>query len=246
MGVDRFENKVVGHQFSGISKNPSRAATGDHSRATQGPGSDGGAKLAHPNISTSGEQQGRTRGRSSSIAGPGPEGGPLVSVGPIPATPPPTCRPSVPARAVLACPAALAHLGNLAVAQSASDGALPSLYGATAPRSAAASTSVPIASSACGTSESRGVHPPGQETRETARRLWEVSEDLTGVRSPPSMTEGRVRAVSLRGDPSALRRPGSRASCDSHHKAVSCRTRRTGTVSVDSSPRASSRPATRR
>jgi len=78
--------------------------------------------------------------------------------------------------------ATMAHLGNVTVAQSAADGALPSLYGATAPGVRGGQYFGPD-----GLFGMRG-HPKAvsfvrrARSPETARRLWEVSEDLTGVR----------------------------------------------------------------
>jgi hypothetical protein len=78
--------------------------------------------------------------------------------------------------------ATLAHLGNVALAQSAADGALPSLYGATAPEVRGGQYFGPD-----GLFGMRG-HPKAvsfvrrARDPESARRLWEVSEELTGVR----------------------------------------------------------------
>ncbi len=76
------------------------------------------------------------------------------------------------------------HLGNRLLAQSADQGALPQLYAATAPGVKGGEYYGPD-----GRGEMRG-HPtlvqPIQEARdpEVARRLWEVSEELTGVHPP--------------------------------------------------------------
>ncbi|HYP48648.1 MAG TPA: oxidoreductase [Thermoleophilaceae bacterium] len=74
------------------------------------------------------------------------------------------------------------RLSNAVVAQSAEMGALPSLYAATAPGLAGGSYVGPD-----GIAEARGhpklVKPNGRaRDAEAARRLWEVSEELTGVR----------------------------------------------------------------
>jgi NAD(P)-dependent dehydrogenase (short-subunit alcohol dehydrogenase family) len=76
----------------------------------------------------------------------------------------------------------LGRLGNLVVAQHAEMGALPQLYAATEPDARSGQFIGPA-----GFGGLRG-HPvvvrPGRPARDpaTARRLWEVSEELTGVR----------------------------------------------------------------
>ena len=73
-------------------------------------------------------------------------------------------------------------LTNRAVAQSAAMGALPTLYAATSPEAGPASYSGPD-----GIGELRGMPSAVKSTkrshnRDDARRLWDVSEELTGVR----------------------------------------------------------------
>jgi len=73
--------------------------------------------------------------------------------------------------------------GNLLLAQPAAHGAVPQLYAATAPEAESGGFYGPS-----GFQEARGRHPkPVRPARsatdpEVARRLWEVSEELTGVR----------------------------------------------------------------
>ncbi len=79
----------------------------------------------------------------------------------------------------------MAKPGNLLLAQSAAHGAVPQLYAATAPDAESGGFYGPD-----GFQESRGRHPKAVRPvrsatdPETARRLWEVSEGLTGVRYP--------------------------------------------------------------
>jgi len=93
-----------------------------------------------------------------------------------------TTGPTGPMKAVL-------RLGNKLLAQSAEKGALPTLYAATAPGVDGGDYYGPD-----GFQEMRGrpthvdVIPEGRDP-EVARRLWEVSEELTGVHYPlPSPT----------------------------------------------------------
>jgi NAD(P)-dependent dehydrogenase (short-subunit alcohol dehydrogenase family) len=77
---------------------------------------------------------------------------------------------------------AVAHVGNRVWAQSAEMGALPTLYAATEPGLEGGTFCGPD-----GFLEQRGhpkrVSPSGAaRDEETARRLWEVSEEMTGVR----------------------------------------------------------------
>jgi NAD(P)-dependent dehydrogenase (short-subunit alcohol dehydrogenase family) len=78
----------------------------------------------------------------------------------------------------------LGRLGNAIVAQSPAMGALPQLYAATEPAAASGAFIGPD-----GIFESRG-HPKivqpvaAAQDPETARRLWELSEKLTGVHYP--------------------------------------------------------------
>jgi NAD(P)-dependent dehydrogenase (short-subunit alcohol dehydrogenase family) len=77
---------------------------------------------------------------------------------------------------------AVLRVMNRVVAQSADDGALPALYAATTPELPGASYAGPD-----GRSELRGSPRVVSMSRSaqdpaTARRLWEVSEELTGVR----------------------------------------------------------------
>jgi len=77
--------------------------------------------------------------------------------------------------------ATLGNLGNAMVAQSAAAGALPSLYGATAPEVGGGQYCGPG-----GVFGMRGLPKRVSFVRaardgETARRLWEVSQELTGV-----------------------------------------------------------------
>jgi len=86
--------------------------------------------------------------------------------------------------------ARLANVGNVVLAQSAADGALPSLYAATAPGVRSGQYFGPG-----GILGLRG-HPRdvsfvrGARRPETARQLWEVSEQLTGVRFTGLESEG--------------------------------------------------------
>lgn len=76
----------------------------------------------------------------------------------------------------------MGRIGNVVLAQSAEMGALPELYGATSPDAQGGQFFGPD-----GRGESKG-HPtvvqpiPSATVVETARRLWDVSEELTGVR----------------------------------------------------------------
>ena len=79
----------------------------------------------------------------------------------------------------------LLSVGNRLFAQTTDTGALPQLYAATAPgrRRAGSSTG------RTGSREQRGhptvVKPVASATDpETARKLWDLSEELTGVRYP--------------------------------------------------------------
>jgi NAD(P)-dependent dehydrogenase (short-subunit alcohol dehydrogenase family) len=83
---------------------------------------------------------------------------------------------------------AVAHVGNKVWAQSAEMGALPTLYAATEPGLESGTFVGPD-----GFMEQRGhpkpVSPSGAARDEqVARRLWEVSEQLTGVRFEPAGT----------------------------------------------------------
>ena len=76
------------------------------------------------------------------------------------------------------------RLGNTLLAQNAKGGALPILYASTAPGVTGMSYWGPT-----GPGEMRGGVGPADRTRraldpETARRLWDVSEQLTGVVTP--------------------------------------------------------------
>jgi hypothetical protein len=76
---------------------------------------------------------------------------------------------------------AILEVGNRLLAQGADQGALPQLYAATAPDVEGGGFYGPD-----GFQQMRGspkrVHPVRRaEDEETARRLWEVSEELTGV-----------------------------------------------------------------
>jgi NAD(P)-dependent dehydrogenase (short-subunit alcohol dehydrogenase family) len=77
------------------------------------------------------------------------------------------------------------RLGNALLAQSADDGAIPQLYAATAPGVESGEFIGPD-----GFGEYRGKHPRRVDAtdrahdEELARRLWEVSEGLTGVTYP--------------------------------------------------------------
>jgi NAD(P)-dependent dehydrogenase (short-subunit alcohol dehydrogenase family) len=90
------------------------------------------------------------------------------------------------------------QLGNLLFAQSAADGALSQLYAATMPDVEGGQFLGPGR-----LREMRG-HPklvppdPKATDPETARRLWEVSEELTGVRYPVG---GESRAVTAENEP---------------------------------------------
>lgn len=75
----------------------------------------------------------------------------------------------------------LVGIGNVVMAQSSANGALPSLYAATAPGVEGGRCYGPR-----GLFQQRGLPkrvatPPRAADVETARRLWEVSQDLTGV-----------------------------------------------------------------
>jgi NAD(P)-dependent dehydrogenase (short-subunit alcohol dehydrogenase family) len=76
----------------------------------------------------------------------------------------------------------IGRLGNVVIAQSADMGALPTLYAATLPGLPGGTYAGPD-----GFAEQRGYPRPAgmsgaARDEETARRLWEVSEELTGVR----------------------------------------------------------------
>ena len=78
----------------------------------------------------------------------------------------------------------MSQLGNTVFAQSAADGALPSLYAATAPEVRGGQFFGPdrlfgMRGSPKPVAFLEAARDPG-----TARRLWEVSEELTGVRYP--------------------------------------------------------------
>ena len=82
---------------------------------------------------------------------------------------------------------ALLRISNALIAQSASKGALPQLYAATAPGVEGGEFIGPD-----GFMEARGTPTEVQPVKrardeETARRLWEVSEELTGVRYLPAV-----------------------------------------------------------
>jgi NAD(P)-dependent dehydrogenase (short-subunit alcohol dehydrogenase family) len=76
------------------------------------------------------------------------------------------------------------RLGNVIIAQSADMGALPTLYAATFPGLPGGTFAGPD-----GIAEQRGYPrpvgmAPAARDEDTARRLWAVSEELTGVRFP--------------------------------------------------------------
>jgi NAD(P)-dependent dehydrogenase (short-subunit alcohol dehydrogenase family) len=78
--------------------------------------------------------------------------------------------------------AAFMHVGNKVIAQSEDKGALPTLYAATEPGLEGGTYCGPD-----GFLEQRGYPkpvPPSRAARDkgVARRLWEVSEEMTGVR----------------------------------------------------------------
>ncbi|MEU5879308.1 oxidoreductase [Spirillospora sp. NPDC047279] len=73
-----------------------------------------------------------------------------------------------------------AAFGNAVVAQSAAGGALPSLYAATAPGVEGGACYGPRLAQWRGAPTEVFVNPAAGKT-ELGRRLWEVSEDLTGV-----------------------------------------------------------------
>ena len=70
---------------------------------------------------------------------------------------------------------------NLVVAQSADMGALPSLYAATVPDLPGASYAGPAAAARRAGTRSSSRCPSAPRIPTTARRLWEVCEELTGV-----------------------------------------------------------------
>ncbi len=81
---------------------------------------------------------------------------------------------------------ALLRISNVLIAQSASKGALPQLYAATAPGVEGGEFIGPD-----GFREARGTPTEVQPVKrardeQTARRLWDVSEELTGVRYLPA------------------------------------------------------------
>jgi NAD(P)-dependent dehydrogenase (short-subunit alcohol dehydrogenase family) len=85
---------------------------------------------------------------------------------------------------------ALMQIGNRLIAQSAAMGALNELYAAVAPSAESGKVYGPD-----GFREIRGypveVEPDSSaENEETARRLWDLSEKLTGVTWPPDETRG--------------------------------------------------------
>ncbi len=83
---------------------------------------------------------------------------------------------------------ALMSVSNRVVAQSAERGALPTLYAATAPGVEGGEYYGPD-----GIAELRGRHPkrvqviPEGRDAEVGRRLWDVSEELTGVSGWPAV-----------------------------------------------------------
>ena len=105
----------------------------------------------------------------------------LVSVGAHPGYAATNLQAVGPRQSGSAIMAAVANLGNATVAQSAAQGALPILFASTAPGVPAVSTSAPAACSACGDIRSGRRSSAGRRDPRTARRLWEVSEKLTGV-----------------------------------------------------------------
>jgi hypothetical protein len=78
----------------------------------------------------------------------------------------------------------VARLGNLVIAQSDEMGALPSLYAATVPEVTSGAYLGPS-----GIGQARG-HPRlvgstrAARSEEDAKKLWEISEELTGVSYP--------------------------------------------------------------
>ena len=100
----------------------------------------------------------------------------IAVTAPVPATPPPTCR--LPARAGNRWMDAMNRIGNRLFAQSEAAGALSTLYAAVAP--------IPGNSyvGSGGFLELRGApklvgRSEAARDAQAARRLWEVSEDLT-------------------------------------------------------------------
>lgn len=79
--------------------------------------------------------------------------------------------------------------------QSAADGALPSLYAATDPRAEGGQYFGPDGRGARKGAPTVEEPAAAAKDPETARRLWEVSETLTGVRFPlpADATTGRLR-----------------------------------------------------
>ena len=73
-------------------------------------------------------------------------------------------------------------LGNLVFAQPAADGALPSLYGATAPGVRGGQYFGPDRFFGMRGHPKPASFVPAARDPDTARRLWEVSEKLTGIR----------------------------------------------------------------
>ncbi|MBW8482495.1 oxidoreductase [Actinomadura parmotrematis] len=77
----------------------------------------------------------------------------------------------------------LMGLGNTVIAQSAASGALPTLYAAASPDARGGACYGPRVLSAWG-SPTKAVMPPAANRPEAGRALWELSEDLTGVKYP--------------------------------------------------------------
>ena len=102
-------------------------------------------------------------------------------------------------------------LGNSIFGQPAADGALPSLYAATAPGVSGGQYFGPDGFLAMRGSPKPVSFVKAARDPAAARRLWEVSEELTGVRYAPSTPRGEhgptrpVRPPTSRG--CAPRRP---------------------------------------
>ena len=76
-------------------------------------------------------------------------------------------------------------LGNRLVAQSADMGALPdAVRGHRARTLPAAATSAPAARLSCGGTHARSARRAPRGTPTSRARLWELSEELTGIRYP--------------------------------------------------------------